>query len=145
MDAKMAFKNYSSLSDIFSKLKDPIKKEERKDVVYLVKCIDCTNRCYIGTTGVYIQRRMNQHGKDVSNKDEKRSALAFHALQNHHKFDLDNPIILEQHNHQWKREYLEELHIRHNETCVNIRSRDSGNVSTIYTHLLRRYNSLTNN
>lgn len=137
---RMAYKNYSSLDSVYSKMKDPQSIEEVKDVVYMVNCLDCNNKCYIGTTGVFVHTRMKQHRTDVSKREEKRSALAHHAVSYSHTFDFDNPVILEKENHKWKREFMEELHIRNNENCVNIKSRESRNVSTIYTHLLRKNN-----
>lgn len=109
-------------------MKDPIPDRERKDVVYLVNCLDCADRCYIGTTRVYIGTRMDQHKKTVEKKDGHKSALAGHAIDNRHNFDLDNPLILERHNQRWKREFLEELHIYSNKKCVNIKSKESRNV-----------------
>lgn len=49
-DVKFAFKNFRSMSDLYTKLKDKQKKEKRSDLVYLVKCKDC-DKYYIGTTG----------------------------------------------------------------------------------------------
>lgn len=79
MNVRVAYKNHGCLAPMYSKMKDPIPNNERKDVVYSVKWKDCDDRCYIGTTGVYIGTRMAQHKKSVEKKEAHRSALAGHT------------------------------------------------------------------
>lgn len=81
---------------------------------------------------------MAQHKKSVEKKESHRSALAGHALNFNHRFDFENPFILDRHNQLWKREFLEELHIYSNKKCVNIKSKESKNVSSIYANILKK-------
>lgn len=139
----VAYKNNNNAGKFFSKLKDPLPKEKTRNVVYKVNCIDCINRkCYIGTTGQTVHKRMNQHKNDVNNNEPNRSALAHHAIHNNHKFDFDNVKILERENIYQKRMLLEELHIKSNRNCVNLKSQETTNVNDIYIPLLE---SIANN
>lgn len=141
-NVKVAFKSNSNVGGLFSKLKDKKPLNESTNVVYCVECIDCnTSKCYIGTTGQKVRKRMGQHENDVRNKKEKSSALAYHAVTNDHIFDFNHVKILERENNYRKRMFLEELHIKSSRNCVNLKSIESKNVSDIYIPLLEKISS----
>lgn len=136
-NVSVAYKNNNNVGKFFTKLKDPIPFCETRNVVYKVPCIDCNKKkCYIGTTGQTVHKRMNQHKNDVNNKEPNRSALAHHALHNNHKFDFENVKILERESMYHKRMLLEELHIKSSRNCVNLKSQETRNVNDIYIPLL---------
>lgn len=138
-NVRVAFRNTNNVSCLYSKLKDKLPLEEATNVVYHINCVDCNNKkCYIGTTGQKVHKRMKQHKDDVANNKPKRSALAYHAITNDHKFDFDNLRILERERKYQKRMLLEELHIKSSRNCVNLKSIESKNISDIYTPLLEK-------
>lgn len=136
-NVSVAYKNNNNVGKFFSKLKDPIPFCESRNIVYQVNCIDCNNqKCYIGTTGQTVHKRMNQHKNDVNKNNPNRSALAHHAIHNNHKFDFENVRILERESIYNKRMLLEELHIKSSRNCVNFKSQETRNVNDIYMPLL---------
>ena len=138
-NVKVAFRNSNNVSCLYSKLKDKTPLEEATNVVYRINCIDCNNnKCYIGTTGQKVHTRKKQHMDDVAKQQQNRTALAYHAVTNGHKFDFDNLRIIERENNYHKRMFLEELHIKSCRNCVNFKSVESKNVSDIYTPLLEK-------
>ena len=48
---KLLKKPFQTLWHLFAKLKDPVKKEQRTDAIYVIPCNDCDNE-YIGQTNV---------------------------------------------------------------------------------------------
>lgn len=138
-NVRVAFKNTNKVGGIFSKLKDKQPMDETTNVVYRINCKDCSNnKCYIGTTGQKVKKRMKQHQNDVAKRSQDRSALAYHAVSNNHHFDFENVRIIEREGKYHKRMLLEELHIKSSRNCVNIKSLESKNVSDIYTPLLEK-------
>lgn len=138
-NVRIAFRNTNNVSSLYSKLKDQQPLDEATNVVYHIDCIDCNKKkCYIGTTGQKVRKRKKQHQDDVKKKQEKRSALAYHAVTKNHKFDFDNLRILEREGNYHKRMFLEELHIKASRNCVNIKSIESKNINEIYAPLLEK-------
>lgn len=57
---EVAHKPVSALSAVLSKLKDDMDVMGRRNVVYKVNCLDCTQR-YIGQTGRSLGRKLHLH------------------------------------------------------------------------------------
>lgn len=137
-NVKIAFKNKNNVGKLFSKLKDKQSIGDSRNVVYQVNCKDCP-KCYIGTSGQKLSKRMAQHNTDAENKRTNKSALAFHATHQNHKFDFDGVKVLEHENIYRKRMFLEKLHIKANQKCVNKKSIESRNVSDIYMNVFKKH------
>ncbi|XP_055844699.1 uncharacterized protein LOC129911064 [Episyrphus balteatus] len=137
---KIAFKSSNTLkTNVFTKLKDETKKEDKSDVVYQITCLGGNNTCskvYIGTSKQKLKNRISGHKSDVRTGNSQKTALAMHCLEEDHRPDFDNVKILQQENHYSKRMLLEMLHIQKNENVVNRRS-DCDGLSIIYSHLAK--------
>lgn len=74
-------------------------------------------------------------------KQNEKSALAEWAC---HTNAFDEASILTTHRHKKKREFIEQLHIKSASNIFNKRSRDTRSVSSIYTPILDRIQTHTN-
>lgn len=133
---QIAFKNTNNVGKLFSKLKYKQKLSDSRNVVYRIDCKGC-DKCYIGTTGQKLCKRLKQHESDELNERSTKSALAFHATKHKHKFDFENARVLERKSIYRKRKLLEEIHIKASKNCMNLKSIESKNVSDIYTNLFK--------
>lgn len=134
-DLKIAFKSRFNVGLFFDKLKDRIPTELMANVIYQVFCTGGDNKNYVGTTGQFVKNRMSGHRSDCNQQHTMKSALCLHATRWNHSFDFDNVKILAQNDNDDKRKFLEELYIKASRNCVNIKSREAQNVSSIYNHL----------
>lgn len=135
-NVRIAFKSSNNVGQLFSKLKDKQPITESTNVVYSIDCKDCP-KCYIGTTGQKLCKRVRQHELDVINNRRRKSALASHSISQNHSFDFDGVKVIERERQYRKRCLLEELRIKASSKCVNIKSIESRNVSDIYTSLFK--------
>lgn len=138
-----AYKPINKLgSSIYSNMKDKIEDEVKTDVVYEVDCNDCHKK-YIGQTGQYLRKRMNDHKYDCNNsanKNKNKTALADHALTLGHTFNLDNPKILYSVRKRRNREIIENICISKKENdAVNYKT-DAKTVGTFYSSVIQNIN-----
>lgn len=86
-NVRVAYKNTNKVGGLYSKLKD----KQPLDVVYHINCLNCNGgKCYIGTTSQKLYKRRKKHQSDVAKRKQDRSALAYHAVTNNHRFEFDN-------------------------------------------------------
>lgn len=137
----ISFKCVNSMGRLYTKTKDKIPALQQSDIVYSIPCGDCRKR-YIGTTSQLFKIRIGQHEGYVRQNKPEASALAAHALEYDHQFDFGNAGIVARNRNYFKRFFLEELHIKNTKMTVNIKSKDSKNVSNIYSHLFDKLNRL---
>ncbi|XP_055701741.1 uncharacterized protein LOC129801012 [Phlebotomus papatasi] len=136
--ARIAFQPAKKLREFFTKVKDPIPKLQKSDVIYSVPCGGCGLN-YIGTTGQQLQKRLQQHKRDIKPpiKNENATSLCAHVVETGHPFEFEETKILDSHKSYAKRMVLESLHIKQNlSNCVNKRSEISG-IHNSYAGLLR--------
>lgn len=128
-------------SRVFSKLKDPLKEEEKTKSIYGVPCENCP-KSYVGLVWrQFVNKRKQQHitgQKSVQkNRNKKnRTALEDHVVDENHQFDFDSLKILDSCSNYNKLKTLEMLHIFANDT-VNKRS-DVSNAIHQYAGLLHQ-------
>ncbi|XP_057322507.1 uncharacterized protein LOC130665896 [Microplitis mediator] len=138
---RLAFYNLLKISSVYTKLKDPIKKEQQSCIVYKIPC-SC-DFCYIGQTKQYLESRIKQHVNDCKEHNylkDNKTALASHHFDNQHTFSFDKVIILDKEGNWLKRNISEMIHIKVNDT-VNKRT-DTNNLSILYNDILNDYNSV---
>ena len=70
---KAVFKPYRMMRQILMKVKNPV-PAEKKGVVYIIPCQDCT-KVYVGETGRTLKKRMSEHKQAVKRFDEKTTTL----------------------------------------------------------------------
>lgn len=135
---KVAFKPVTKVSKFFSRIKDPIPKENKCDIVYEIPCGGC-EKAYIGTTGQQLKKRLQQHKNDTKLpiRNPNVSSLCMHVTETGHVFKFEETKILDTHRNYGKRMLLEMIHIKTNmDKVVNKRS-DVDGLSSIYAGLLQ--------
>lgn len=108
-------KTNNNLSAIYN-TKDKIDKHQLKNIVYKIKCINCS-KLYIGTSGRPLKIRIQEHKRSERDKHKdktNKTALAKHAHDNGHTFDYTNVEILTIDNNYTKRSFKETCYIQGN-------------------------------
>ncbi|XP_044578918.1 uncharacterized protein LOC123261389 [Cotesia glomerata] len=139
-NVRLAFYNILRANSIYSKLKDPVSKQQQAGIVYRIP-YSC-GLCYVGQTKQYLNTRVKQHIYDCKNINvvkENKTALAAHYFDQHHNFAFENVEILDKEINWWKRNVSEMIFIKINDT-VNKRT-DTNNLSILYNDILRDYRS----
>ncbi|XP_044759757.1 uncharacterized protein LOC123317345 [Coccinella septempunctata] len=126
-------KNQKTVANLYSRLKYPIPKNLRTNVIYQIKCMDCDNT-YVGQTSQLIKNRITLHRSDIR-LNNRRCALSIHANEKDHKINLEDVEILDSERNYKKRTVLEMIHIRDQPNPINKKT-DTSNLSNIYTYLL---------
>nr|WP_253308758.1 hypothetical protein [Rickettsia endosymbiont of Ceutorhynchus assimilis] len=76
-------------------------------------------KCYIGETMQYLDKRMKQHKYDCRNDRmlyEDKTALSKHHFQTGHRFKFDDVEILDSEPQIYRRKVSEMIHISLNDT-----------------------------
>lgn len=136
-DIKIAKCNKHKIGNIFTKLKDPLPKEKRWDVVYSVPCSNC-DLVYIGQTSQQLKQRLTQHKSDIT-RENKICALATHCRTKKHTMNFENTEIVDAESRVDKRSFLEMVHIQKNANSMNAKT-DTRNLSNIYAYLISKIN-----
>lgn len=124
---------------LFSSVKDKLPMLQQSGVVYKVPCSECP-AVYIGQTKNKLHTRLMTHKNDVTKREPTRSMLAFHSLENHHKFDFERASVEARERHYGKRLILEMVHIvKAGDHSINKRT-DVDRLNAVYVNLLRRHN-----
>ena len=86
-------KNGETIYSHLCKLKQRREREERKDVVFSIPCMDC-GVCYVGETGQYFCERRTPHQRDIKN-GKITDGFFCHIKENvGHKIDWDKVVFL---------------------------------------------------
>jgi len=137
-DIKVCYKPINNLSTIvYSNMKDKIPKEKTKNVIYEVECNDC-DKTYIGQTGQYIKKRMQEHSYDcrTTTGNNNKTALAEHAKTHGHTFNTAEPKILCKVENKRKREIVESICIsKRGEKAINYKT-DAKTVGSFYSSVI---------
>lgn len=121
------------VANLYSKLKDPIPKEIKSNVVYQLECADC-RETYVGQTSQWLRSRINLHKSDIRTNN-LRCALSVHANNLSHSVDFNNVKILDVNVNYRKRCILEMIHIQKQKSKINKKT-DTQKLSPIYAYLL---------
>lgn len=131
----LAYKPLNTIRQLYSKIKYKVPKEKETNLIYKINC-EC-GATYIGETKQYLQKRMQQHKSNVKLKQTQITALAKHAIEENHKFDFENPQILDREQNYNKRLISEMIHIVKDRNAIN-NKRDVENLSTTYLATIRK-------
>lgn len=127
--------NQKTVKSLYSRLKDPIPKTLKSNVVYQLNCQDCDN-VYIGQTSQWMKSRISLHKSDI-NRYKDRCALATHSHDLDHRIDFQNVEILKTENNYHKRLIHEMIQINKHDNTINKKS-DTHKLSNIYSYLLEK-------
>lgn len=143
---QLAFKSKNNVNSLFSKTKSKIKKEDKCNVVYKIKCAgDETNICqkvYVGTTKSKLKTRLSGHKSDQKTDKplEQKTALAAHCTMTGHKPNFKDVEILTQENNYKRRFTLEMLNIINIPTDVRMNYKtDTDHCAHIYRNLVQKH------
>ena len=136
-NVRLVPKPYNTLNKIiYTKLKTPIPKEDKSNVIYKINCLKC-EKVYIGQTKNYLGNRIKNHRDDIIKKKIHSTALSEHALTTSHIFDFNGVAVLAQEQNWQKRTFLEMAHILKNNT-LNFRT-DIEHLSYIYHNIIKNH------
>lgn len=141
-DINLAYRMSNKMNMLYTPLKDIVLTNQQSDVVYEIKCEQCS-KVYIGETSQKLHKRLYQHGYDCRNTSgkEPNTALAQHSKALKHTFDFDNARILHKEKNSSKRKIFEAMHIAQNiENSVNFKT-DTKNLNQFYAetlHILKK-------
>ncbi|XP_055527224.1 uncharacterized protein LOC129719840 [Wyeomyia smithii] len=128
-----------------------ITQSGKSNAVYRIACIDC-EKCFIGMTKNQLRTRMYGHQSLVNTLDRhlstgheysdpliqqlrEKSALFEHAIDQQHRFDINNPSIVDTSFKTQALPVLEMCHIYTTPDTVNRRT-DTDGISATYSYLL---------
>ena len=100
------FRSGRTLRSLLTKLKPKINLTDTTGVVYCIPCMDC-DRSYIGETCRTLNVRLKEHQRCCSNFDLQKSAVAQHAVEEDHRIDWDNSMVVDKES-KWHRRRLKE-------------------------------------
>jgi hypothetical protein len=144
------FKPCNKVSNLYTKTKSKLKKEEKAGLIYQLNCRgdqnsgQPCNKVYIGETSRKLSTRINEHKRDNNNrlKQGNKTALIQHSNEANHTFDFDNPKILNTEKNWYKRRFLESSYIQFNKPhSVNFKQ-DTNNLNTLYCNIINKFKYL---
>ncbi|XP_075148807.1 uncharacterized protein LOC142238661 [Haematobia irritans] len=144
---QIAQRTHNTVNQFFSKTKSKIKKEDKSNVVYKIKCngndSDTCQKVYIGTTKTKLKTRLSGHKSDQKATDkplEQKTALAAHCTLTGHKPNFKDVDILTQETNYKRRFTLEMLHIINvpAERRMNFKT-DTDHCAHIYRNIVQKY------
>ena len=110
LEVGFVMKKGRTLQSELCKLKPKRNLDEKKNVIYNIKCTTCEKK-YIGETGHQFRTRKKQHQADVRNKCVT-NGIFMHLRQNKkHKIDWDSNKFIDSEENVTRRKIKEELYI----------------------------------
>lgn len=129
-------KNFKTINNLYSKLKDSTPLLMQSNVVYQLQCSTCdNNKFYIGQTSQLLKNRITGHRSDIK-KNLQRCTLATHVNDLNHNINFQDVKILNIEQNSIKRNFLEMYQINKNKNSINKKS-DIQHLSNIYVFLLK--------
>ena len=117
LDIKFVFKSTRTLRSLLTKVKTRTVKEKIKGVIYRVMC-SCGDT-YVGETGRTLDVRLKEHKRAVR-MDNQNNGIAVHANKTLHAIQWDSAEVLEQESNWYKRKFKEALHIKNENSPMNL-------------------------
>lgn len=144
---QLALRTSNTVNNFFSKTKSRIKKEDKSNLVYKIRCNgDKSNVCqkvYVGTTKTKLKTRLSGHKSDVKAIDrpmEQKTALAAHCTLTGHVPNFNDVDILTQENNYRRRYTLEMLHIINVPTDERMNYKtDTDQIAHIYRNIVSKH------
>ena len=106
-DIKTAFKSGKTLRSHLTKVKDSIPKSS---IVYSISCT--CGKLYIGEQTRRLEKRVKEHQDACKRVDEKVSAIAEHAWQQHHPIKWEEVRVVDRASKNRELKIKEALHIQ---------------------------------
>ena len=116
-NVKILNKTSNNIKNKLCNLKDRRTAENKKNVIYQLKCNDCPAE-YIGETGRNAGIRMNEHKRDINNKKISNN-MFLHNRNNHHSFNTNQVKIIASEVKCYPRKFVEACHSKFNNNSIN--------------------------
>jgi hypothetical protein len=110
LEVGFVMKKGKTLQSELCKLKPKKDSDEKKNVIYNIKCKTCDKR-YIGETGHQFKTRRKQHQADVKNKSEKNGIFMHLKHCKKHKIDWETTTFIDSEANITRRKIKEALYI----------------------------------
>ena len=120
---RVAHSSKTTLKTMLSRVKDPLVKEEKRGVVYEIKC-ECGSK-YIGESGRPLGVRVEEHIGDIRNGRFSKSAVSCHVYSCRKDLNPRDIKILAVEPKVGRRSVREAIEIRLRDADIN---RDRGNI-----------------
>ena len=130
------------MQQIYSKLKDTIKQEQKENIIYSIPCDTC-NKIYIGQTKRHLEKRIQEHKLSIKNHhiNKEKTAVVAHYQETGHILNFDNTVILDREEQLYKRLTLEACYIwKFGEKSINYRT-DLKNINSNYLSIINTLNN----
>lgn len=128
----VAFKPAQTLRQLLVRPKDKTPQDQCCGAIYQINCDDCAG-FYVGETARQLKTRIDEHKKSLS-KDSFSSAIAEHAITQHHNIDWGSTRVVDREQDFFARKVREAIHIRMKQPTMN---RDGGlDIPHIYDSVL---------
>jgi len=144
-DVKIAPRPPNKLGQFYSKMKQPVPKDEMSGVVYDIPCQQLDTR-YIGETVQKVGNRTGQHRNDctaanLKKRTKNRTALACHVKETGHQFnfEMEHVKILKRERNKTRLRIQEVNEIIMNEGQVCNFKSDSAIIGPAYGRLLKQF------
>ncbi|XP_062716693.1 uncharacterized protein LOC134292045 [Aedes albopictus] len=143
--------NRNTVGNLYKSAKDPIPVLNKNNVIYRIDCRDCPS-AYIGMTTNKLRTRMYGHQTHINTLENKlaegyqytdpeiqllqeKSALMSHCINHQHRFNIQQPSLVDSTYKRQALQVLEMCHIATTSNTVNHRT-DTDNLSCAYANLL---------
>ncbi|XP_062716162.1 uncharacterized protein LOC134291848 [Aedes albopictus] len=143
--------NKNTVGNLYRSAKDPIPALNKNNAIYRIDCRDCPST-YIGMTTNKLRTRMYGHQTHVNTLEarlaegyhytdpeiqqlQEKSALMDHCINHQHRFNIQQPTIVDITYKSQALQVLEMCHIATTSNTVNHRT-DTDNLSCAYANLL---------
>jgi len=136
LKTKLAFFSLHKLNRIVKSQKDKLPIGMNKNVVYKLTCKNC-DVAYVGQTKRKLNTRIAEHKKDINKKTSYHSVITEHRIEYDHKFDWENPKILDIEQHYHKRLISEMMNIKTQKKTINLQS-DTECLQYAYIEILNK-------
>ena len=111
----VCFQNRSNLKDLIGQVKKR-KPIEEKSGIYNIQCDGCAGN-YVGQTKRRIETRVKEHERALKNKQEEKSAIAAHCIEEGHQ--LKDYKLLKEVRNSYQLDAWESLYIAKGQNLVN--------------------------
>ena len=108
---RVYFRANRTLGSLLSNIRPKRDPHDTKGVIYQIPCLDC-DRSYIGETGRTLKTRLTEHRRNCRNGDVQRSGVAQHSIEDDHRIDWKESVVIDREMNLYRRRVKEALYIR---------------------------------
>lgn len=92
INARIAYTGLNKMNNFIKVQKDPLKNQNKSNVVYKIDCKSC-NASYVRQTGRQLQTRIKKHHSHIRRNTANRSVITEHRLEFDHDFKWEEVLV----------------------------------------------------